>query len=207
MELTTLSLGVLASGEGTNLQAVIDACAGGEIPARVAMVISDREGSGALRRAGKAGIERHFVDRSRFPGKEDFESKIVSLLREAGVELVLLAGYMRLVGRAFVAAFPQRIMNIHPSLLPAFPGLESVRQALAYGVKVTGVTVHFVDEGLDTGPIIVQEPVVVREGEDETSLLERVHRVEHALYPRAIRLFAEGKLQVEDRIVKVEAGT
>ncbi len=185
----------------------MDAIAAGRLPAQVVVVLSDKQGAVALERARAAGIPAEFVDPASFPSREAFDRRLAERLKAYGVDLVVLAGFMRILSPAFVRAFPGRIMNIHPSLLPAFPGLHAQRQALEYGVKVSGCTVHFVDEGLDSGPIIMQAAVPVREGDTEESLAARILEQEHRLYPDAIRLFAEGRLQVEGRQVRIrEAG-
>lgn len=194
-----MRLAVLASGYGSNLQAIINGVTGGQIDGRVQVVISDRQDAYALQRARDHGIEALFVDPSSCSGREAYDREIVSLLQQRQVGLVILAGYMRLLSPYFVEAFAGRIMNIHPSLLPAFPGLDGVKQALAYGVKVTGCTVHFVDEGLDTGAIILQESVPVFDSDTEDSLHQRIHEVEHRLYPRAVQLFIQGKIKMDGR--------
>ncbi len=194
-----MRLAVLASGYGSNLQAIINAVQSGEIDGRVVIVISDQSNAFALQRAGDMGIEALFIDPSSFSGRDAYDREIVAQLQMRQVDLVILAGFMRLLSSHFVKEFKDRIMNIHPSLLPAFPGLDGVKQALAYGVKVTGCTVHFVDEGLDTGAIIVQEAVHVHDSDTEDSLLKRIHAVEHRLYPRAVQLFIKGKLILDGR--------
>lgn len=197
-------LGVLASGRGSNLQAIMDAIGRGELPAEVAVVVSNRPGVLALERARQAGIPAVTVDQAAYADKDAFERRLAEVLCEHRAELVILAGYMRILGRGFVAAFPGRIMNIHPSLLPAFPGLGAQRQALEYGVKVAGCTVHFVDEVLDSGPIILQAAVPVLGGDTVDTLSARILEQEHRLYPEAIRLFAEGRLRVEGRRVLIQ---
>ena len=194
-----MDLAVLASGYGSNLQAIINAVQNGEIDGRVAVVISDRKNAYALQRARDRGIEALFVDPREHEGRNAYDKAIVEILHNRKIRLVILAGFMRLLTAYFVQEFKGRIMNIHPSLLPAFPGLDGVKQALAYGVKVSGCTVHFVDEGLDTGPIILQEAVPVYDHDTEDSIHARIHQVEHRLYPRAIQLFIEGKLRLEGR--------
>lgn len=201
-----VTVGALASGRGTNLQAIIDAAAAGRIAARVAVVISDRRDAGALERARRAGIPALHVARRDYPGRERFEARIVSELQKHGVELVALAGYMRVVGPTLIGAFCGRIMNIHPALLPAFPGLEAQRQAWEHGVKVAGCTVHFVDSGMDTGPIIIQAAVPVREDDSAGDLAARILEQEHRIYPEAIGLYAAGRLRVEGRRVRVLGG-
>ncbi|MCL5289684.1 MAG: phosphoribosylglycinamide formyltransferase [Bacillota bacterium] len=198
-----LRVGVLASGRGSNLQAIMDSCSLGAIPAEVAVVISDKAGAYALERAGFAGIPAHFVDLKTFESKGDYERVVVKILQEHRVQLVCLAGYMRLVGEHLLKAYPNKIMNIHPALLPAFPGLHGQRDALAYGVKISGCTVHFVDEGMDTGPIILQAAVPVLDDDTEETLAARILEQEHRLYPEAVKLFAQGRLQVMGRKVLV----
>lgn len=198
-----LKVGVLASGSGTNLEAIARAIDEGAVPARIVLVLSDRADAYALERARRRGIPTRVVLASDLPDRPSYDHAVVEALREAGVELVVLAGYMKLVGPEFVEAFEGRIMNIHPALLPSFPGEHGVRDALEHGVKVSGVTVHFVDGGLDTGPIILQEAVAVEEGDDEETLHNRIHETEYRIYPRAISLFAQGRLKAERRRVRI----
>lgn len=198
-----LKLGVLASGSGTNLEAIARAIDDGAVPARIALVLSDNPRAFALERAKRWEIPTRVIELSDFGDRPAYDRAIVEALRDAGVELVVLAGYMKLVGDEIVDAFENRIMNIHPALLPSFPGEHGVPDALEHGVKVTGVTVHFVDKGLDTGPIIAQEAVNVAEGDNVETLHDRIHLSEYKVYPRAIRLFAEGRLTVEGRRVKI----
>lgn len=201
-----LKLGVLASGRGTNLQAIIDACEAPNFPAQVAVVISDNEDAMALDRARKHGIPAVYIA----PGKyrtwmePEIEQKMVDTLVAHGVDLVCLAGYMRVVHETLLQAFPQRIINIHPALLPSFAGLEGQRQALEYGCKVAGCTVHFVDSDVDAGPIICQAAVPVMEEDDVESLSHRILEQEHKIYPHAIRLIAEGKVTIQGRRVHIE---
>jgi len=189
-----LRVGVLASGRGSNLQAILDATRLPEFPARVVVVIADRERAMALERAAAAGVPGVFLDPKAYGDREAYDAAMLACLDEHGVELVCLAGFMRILGAAFVRRLRGRLINIHPSLLPAFPGLHAQRQALDHGVKVAGVTVHFVDEGVDTGPIIAQASVPVRDDDTEESLSERILVQEHRLYPDVIRRFAEGDL-------------
>lgn len=198
-----LRIGVLASGRGSNLQAIIDAIEAGKLDCRLAIVISDRADAQALERALKHGVKGVFVDPKAYPNREAFDQAVLGVLAENRVELVCLAGYMRVLSPTFVRALPGQIMNIHPALLPSFPGLHPQRQALQYGVKVSGATVHFVDEGVDTGPIICQAAVPVREDDTEETLAARILEQEHQLYPRAIRLYAEGRLSILARRVLV----
>lgn len=199
-------LGVLISGSGTNLENIAVRIEEGLLRARIAVVISNVEDAYGLVRASRHGLKAVFVDPRSFPDRSSYDRELVRILEENGVELVVLAGYMLLAGREMVEAFRDRMMNIHPALLPSFPGTSGVADALAYGVKVTGVTVHFVDEGLDTGPIILQEAVPVMEGDTVESLHQRIHEVEYRLYPEAIALFCAGRLRVEGRIVRILAG-
>lgn len=200
---TKLALGVLVSGRGSNLQAILDACARSAFPARVAVVISDRERAAALDRARAAGVEALWVNPKDFADRETFDAALVRELTARHVGLVCHAGFMRILSPVYVRAFAGRALNIHPSLLPAFPGLHAQRQALDHGVKVSGATVHFVDEGMDTGPIVVQAAVPIEPGDTEDTLAARILAQEHRLYPEAIRLFAERRLRIDGRRVIV----
>ena len=203
MRSTPLLLGILASGRGSNLQAIVDAIAAGRCPARVAVVVSDRKDAPALDRARQAGIRAAHLDPRAFPDRAAFDDAVAGVLDEQGVELVCLAGYMRVLSPEVVRRYRGRVLNVHPSLLPMFPGLHAQRQALEHGVKVAGATVHFVDEGVDTGPIVLQSAVPVLEGDTEASLEARILGEEHRLYPEAIRLYAEGRLEVVGRWVSI----
>ncbi|TWJ19907.1 phosphoribosylglycinamide formyltransferase [Geobacter argillaceus] len=200
----TVNIGVLVSGSGTNLQALIDAHESGKLPAHIACVISNRADAFALERAKKHGIPAIHLDHRSFSGRNEYDAALVNILHEHGVDLVVLAGFMRIVTPVLLNAFPNAVMNIHPALLPAFPGLHAQQQALEYGVKVAGCTVHFVDAGTDTGPIIVQATVPVLEGDSMESLSHRIQIEEHRIYPEAVRLFTEGRLRVEGRRVIVD---
>lgn len=201
-----MRIAVLASGSGTNLQAIIDKLhKNPNIDIEIAVVISDNRKAYALERARRAGIPAVFVDMKKFPSREAFDDEIDRILESYGVELVVLAGYMKVLQPKFVRKWRNKILNIHPALLPSFPGMHAVKQAIDYGVKVTGVTIHFVDEGVDTGPVIAQEPVRVRDDDTEETLLERIHQVEHRLYPEIIKLYAEGKIEVEGRKVRIKS--
>jgi phosphoribosylglycinamide formyltransferase-1 len=195
-----LNVGVLLSGSGTNLQAILDA-AGREYG--VVVVVSDRADAFGLERARAAGVPAVHIDPKVFEGREAFNQALVDSLREHQVELVCLAGFMRILSPSFVKAFSNRILNIHPALLPAFPGARAVRDALAWGVKVTGTTVHLVDEEVDHGPVVLQRAVAVEPSDTEETLHERIKAAEHELYPEAIRLFAAGRLKIEGRVVHV----
>jgi phosphoribosylglycinamide formyltransferase-1 len=199
-------LGVLVSGGGTNLQALLDACARPDYPAEVALVLSNVPTAGALERARKAGVPSKVVDHKAFGARADFERALGEALAAAGVELVCLAGFMRLLSADLLGRYPGRVLNIHPSLLPAFPGLHAQRQALERGVKVAGCTVHFVDAGMDTGPILAQAAVPVLPGDDEASLSARILQEEHRLYPLAVKLVATGAVRLEGPRVVTEVG-
>jgi phosphoribosylglycinamide formyltransferase-1 len=190
-------LGVLVSGGGTNLQAVLDAVAQGRLDARVAVVVSNVPGAGALERARSAGVEALVLDHTTFPDRTSFDAAVVEVLRARRVEAVVLAGFMRLVTPVLLGAFPYRIVNVHPALLPAFAGMHAQRQALDYGVRVAGCTVHFVDQGTDTGPIIAQVAVPVLDDDDEARLSARILAREHELLPQVLQWLAEGRVVVE----------
>ncbi|MEW6608143.1 MAG: phosphoribosylglycinamide formyltransferase [bacterium] len=198
-----LKIGILASGRGSNLQAIIDAVELGNLSADIAIVISDNKDAYALIRAQKYGIKTLFLDPKGFR-REDYDRKVVEVLQEENIELVVLAGFMRIITPYFVNAYKNRIMNIHPALLPSFPGLHGQRQAIDYGVKISGATVHFVDEGCDTGPIILQAAVNVENDDTEETLSGRILEQEHKIYPQAIHLYAEGKLKVIGRKVRIK---
>jgi phosphoribosylglycinamide formyltransferase-1 len=197
-------LGVLGSGKGSNFVAIAEACAAGELPAQVALVLSDVPDAGILARASERGIPARYLPPGKFRTRLDDETErnYITALREAGVDLVVLAGFMRVLKSQFLHAFAGRIVNIHPSLLPAFPGLESWKQALAYGVKVTGCTVHFVDAGVDAGPIIGQQTVPVLDDDTPETLHQRIHAAEHELYPRCVGAIARGEVSVTGRRVR-----
>lgn len=205
MSCPPLQLGVLASGRGSNLQAILDASAAGSLSAQVRVVVSDVPDAFALERARRAGVPAVFLDPQGPGGKAGFEERIVETLRRHGAACVALAGYMRVCGATLLAAYPGRIVNIHPSLLPAFPGLHVQRAALEHGARFSGCTVHFVDAGVDTGPIIIQAAVPILDADTEESLAARILRQEHRVYPRALQLLAEGRLRVEGRRVFVDS--
>jgi len=195
---------VLVSGRGTNLQALIDASRNGEIPGRITLVISDNPQALALQRAQEAGIPTVVLDYASFSGKKAYEEALLGVLEKEAPDLICLAGYMRIVGKAIISRYRYRILNIHPSLLPAFPGLEAQRQAVEYGVKVSGCTVHFVDEGMDTGPIVLQATCPVFDDDTAETLAARILQHEHEIYPRAVKLFLEDRLKIEGRKVLVK---
>ncbi len=203
-------LGILASGRGSNLQAVIDAIEGGSLSSRVAVVISNKRDAQALERARRHGAPDVFVDPKPFAGRpdgrEDYDHALLAVLHKHDVELVLLAGYMKIVTPVLINAYPDRMMNIHPSLLPSFPGLDVQQKALDWGVKVAGCTVHFVTDKVDEGPIIMQAAVPVLDGDTADTLSARILAQEHRIYPQAVQLFAEGRLTVEGRRVRIRGG-
>lgn len=199
-----LSIGMLVSGRGTNLQSIIDSVESKRLDAAVKIIISSNPEAYALERAKKHNIPFKVITKEQYPSKEAFDKEIVRTLKDSGVELVALAGYMRILSGIVINAFPMRIMNIHPSLLPSFTGLDVHRKALDYGVKFSGCTVHFVDEGLDTGPIIIQAAVPVLENDTPESLAKRILEEEHRIYPQAIRLYGEGRLVLKGRRVFVK---
>ena len=198
-------LGVLASGRGTNLQAILDACREGRIPGEVRVVISDVRNTRALERACSAGVPALYLDPGRFKTRLEPNAELAyaDCLKQYGVELVLLAGFMRILHKEFLSEFPERIMNIHPALLPAFPGLDAQRQALERGVRFSGCTVHFVDESVDGGPIILQSVVPVEQNDTVETLSERILEAEHKTYCDAIKLFCEGRLKIQGRRVRI----
>jgi len=198
-----MRLGVLASGSGSNLQAILDGCANGSIPAQVAVVICNVPGAKALQRAEAARVPTVLLDHKQFGSRDDYDRAVVAELRRHRVDLVCLAGFMRLIGPVLLTEFENKILNIHPSLLPAFPGLHAVRQALAARVRVSGCTVHVVDQGTDSGPILIQAAVPVLDGDSEETLAARILRQEHRCYPRAIALWAEGRVQLDGRSVRI----
>jgi len=198
-----LKLGVLASGRGSNFQAIIDAIEDGRLKASLALLIVDNPSAFAVERAKKHGIAHLCMAPRDFASRDAYYEAVAGELKERGVGLVILAGFMRVVGKPLLDAFPMRVMNIHPALLPSFPGLHGQRQALDYGARVSGCTVHFVDEGVDTGPIIIQAAVPVLPDDTEESLSERILAYEHRIFPEAIRLFSEGRIEVRGRRVVI----
>lgn len=191
-------LAVFVSGSGTNLQAIIDA----DIPSvEIMLVFSNNPEAYALERAKKHGIPSEVIDHKGYKSREEYDRDVLSAIEPYQIELIALAGFMRILSPAFVRAYKNRIINLHPALLPSFPGINAARQALEYGVKYTGVTIHFVDEGVDTGPIILQSVVPVHDDDTENTLLERIHEIEHRIYPQAIDLVAGGKISIEGRRV------
>lgn len=198
-----MKIGVLASGRGSNFQSIIDAIESGYLDASVGLLITDNPSAFALERAEKHGIEHLVMVPEKFSSRDEYFKYIAVELHKRGVELVVLAGFMRIVGKPLIDEFPSRIMNIHPALLPSFPGLHGQQQASDYGVKIAGCTVHFVDEGMDTGPVIIQAAVTVKDSDSAETLSARILKLEHRIYPAAIRYFAEGRIKVTGRRVKI----
>jgi len=198
-----MNIAVFCSGNGTNLQAIIDSQKKGSIKADIRLVVSDAPGCYALTRARNAGIKTLGVERKNFRTKRDFEQEILAALKKEDIGLVVLAGYMRMLSEDFIKAYENKILNIHPALLPSFKGTQGVKDAFTYGVKITGCTVHFVTFDMDAGPIVLQSAVKVTEDDTEETLAEAVHAEEHKIYPRAIQLFVEGKLKIEGRKVRI----
>ena len=200
-----INIGVLASGRGSNLEAILQACEEGRITGKVVVVVSDNPEAFALERARRRGVEALYIAPGKFRTKlePEIEQQYVKALKERNVDLLCLAGFMRVLHADFINAFPQRILNIHPALLPAFPGLHAQKQAFDYGVKIAGCTVHLVDEGVDAGPIVMQAAVPVMEDDDEESLAARILEQEHIIYAESIQLFAEGRLRIQGRRVQI----
>lgn len=194
---------VFISGNGSNLQAIIDAIKAGEIKAQLALVISSNDKAFGLKRAKAAGVPIKVFDPHNYTNRQSVDRDIVIELKALGIDFIVLAGYMRILTPYFVKQFPNKILNIHPSLLPAFKGAEGIKDAFTYGVKTTGVTVHFVTEKMDSGPIILQDSVKINEDDTLETLEDKIHRVEHRLYPKAVALLAEGRLKVKGRQVHI----
>lgn len=199
-----MRVAVLASGSGSNFSALVEALNVPGSPARVEVLLCNVPGAKVIERARAAGVEALVIDHKAHPSREGFDEAVAQALVDRKIELVCLAGYMRLVTPTFLRRFPGKVINIHPALLPSFPGLHGVRQAIAAGVRVAGCTVHFVDEGTDTGPIIAQAAVPVLPGDDETSLAQRIHAEEHRLYPAVVRAIARGDVQLEGKRVRLK---
>ena len=196
-----LKIGVIASGRGSNLQAIIDNIKSGKLEAQINVVICDKADAYALERARQAGIPAVSILRADYADKAAFEQAIIDCLKVYNVHLVVLAGFMRIISTDFIRQFPNRIINVHPALLPSFPGLHAQRQAVEYGAKLSGCTVHFVDEGMDTGPIIMQKAVEVVDTDDEDTLSDKILVCEHEIYSKVLQLYAEGRIQVVGRKV------
>jgi len=204
--LKKVGIGVLVSGSGSNLQSIIDHIEGGTLDAEIKVVLSNNPDAYALERCKKHRISSVVVDHRRFDCRENYDRRVVAILESSGVELVVMAGFMRILSPEFFRAFPRRIINIHPALLPAFPGMHVQQKALEYGVKFAGCTVHFADEGIDTGPIIIQSVVPVYDDDTAESLSARILKEEHRIYPQAIQYYAEGRIVIEGRKVLIRNG-
>jgi len=200
----TLRIGALASGGGSNVQSIIDQIETGKLHAEIVVLLSDNPDAGVLQRAERHGITHQVIEPHAFQAREDHDRAMIRALKEHNADLVVLAGYMRVISPEFVASFPGRIMNIHPALLPSFPGIHVQQKAADYGVRFSGCTVHFVDEGTDTGPIIIQAVVPLLPGDTGETLGGRILKQEHRIYPEAIRLFSQGRLKIEGRHVRVK---
>lgn len=198
-----VGIGVLVSGSGSNLQSIIDHIEGGRLDAEIKVVVSNNPDAYALERCKKHRIPSVLVDHRPFDSRESYDRRVIAILQSSGVELVVMAGFMRILSPEFFRAFPQRIINIHPSLLPAFPGIHVQQKAVEYGVKFAGCTVHFADEGIDTGPIIIQSVVPVHEDDTAETLASRILQEEHRIYPQAIQYYAEGRVVIEGRKVLI----
>ena len=196
-------LGVLVSGSGSNLQALIDHVEQGALDAEIRIVVSNNPCAFALERCRKHGIPSAIIDHREFPSRETFEDRLVDVLQSVGVDLVVMAGFMRILSRKFFQSFPMRVMNIHPALLPAFPGMHVQQKAVDYGVKFSGCTVHFADEGVDSGPIIIQAVVPVYDEDDAETLAARILSQEHRIYPQAVQYYAEGRIEFVGRRVRI----
>ncbi len=199
-----MNIAVFCSGNGSNFQAIADSVKHGEIKATISLMVCDNPEAFALERAKKAGIKSLLIERKNFSSKQEFEAETIKNLEKENIELICLAGYMRLVGPHLVQKYRHKILNIHPALLPAFKGTQGIKDALDYGAKVTGVSVHFVNAEMDHGPIILQQCLEVKDNDTEQSLAGRIHEIEHRLYPRAVKLFVEGRLKIEGRTVKID---
>ncbi len=198
-----LKIGVLASGRGSNFQALIDSLESGKINAEIGLLIVDNQNAYAIERAKKHSIEYLYIDPSNYPTKNEYYTEVANQFKKRDVELVVLAGFMRVVKKPLIDAYPNKIMNIHPALLPSFPGLHGQKDAVDYGVRISGCTVHFIDEGIDSGPIIIQAAVPVSFEDNEEILSQRILELEHKIYPEAVKLYSEGRLKIEGRRVRV----
>lgn len=199
----TLNIAVFASGNGSNFQAIVDAKQAGKLDVSIELLVCDKPQAKVVERAQQAGVETFIFTPKNYENREAYEAEILKRLQHKKIDLIVLAGYMRIITNTLIAPFYGKMINIHPSMLPSFPGINAMQQALDYGVKVTGVTVHFVDGGLDTGPIIAQEAIIVEEGETEATLAIKTHAVEQQLYSQVIQLIAQGKVEIHGRYVKI----
>ena len=198
-----MNIAIFASGRGTNFSAIVRAKKLGKILANISLLVCDNPQAAVISKAKRAGIEVFLIKRADFASKRDFEDRIIQRLEQANIDLIVLAGFMRILSSQFIQRFKFKILNIHPALLPSFKGTQGIEDAFNYGVKITGVTVHFVDEEMDHGPIILQQAVKIDENDTLHSLESKIHKIEHRIYPEAVRLFVEGKLRVEGRRVRI----
>ncbi len=198
-----INIAVFASGKGTNFSAIIKAVKKGTLKANLSLLVCDNPRAGVIARAKRAQVKVALIKREDFPGNKEFETEIIRILKQENIDLIVLAGFMRILGQEILSQYKNRIINIHPALLPSFKGAKGIKDAFDYGMKVTGVTVHFVDELMDHGPIILQQAIKVEESDTEESLEAKIHKLEHKIYPQALKLFTEGKLKIEGRKVKV----
>ena len=198
-----MNIAVFASGQGTNFSAIARSVKTGKIPANLSLLVCDNPKAKVIQKAKRAGVQIFLIKRADFASKRDFEDKIIQRLEEAKIDLVVLAGFMRILSGEFIQRFRLKILNIHPAILPSFKGTQGIEDAFNYGVKVTGVTVHFVDEEMDHGPIVLQRAVKIEQSDTLHSLESKIHKIEHKIYPEAIRLFIEGRLKVEGRRVRI----
>jgi phosphoribosylglycinamide formyltransferase-1 len=198
-----MNIAIFASGRGTNFSAIVRAKKLGKLSANISLLICDNPRALVIGKAKRAGVQVLLTKRRDFASKRDFEDRIIQRLKEAGIDLIVMAGFMRMLSPEFVQRFKFKILNIHPALLPSFKGTQAIEDAFNYGVKVAGVTVHFVDQEMDHGPIILQVPVKINDNDTLESLEAKIHKIEHKLYPEAVRLFVEGRLRVEGRRVKI----
>ncbi len=198
-----MKFAVFASGEGTNLQAIIDAVKAGDIKAELALVFSNKRNVGCLTKAKKAGIKTLCLIRDDYATPQSYDRDIVIHLKDEGIDFVVLAGYMKILSSYFIKQFPSKVLNVHPSLLPSYKGAKGIKDAFTYGAKVTGVTIHFVDSRMDHGPIIMQESIKIKEKDTLESLDEKIHSIEHRIFPKVIKMFVEGRLKVTGRKVQI----
>lgn len=198
-----MKFAVFASGEGTNLQAIIDAVKAGDIKAELALVFSNKRNVGCLKKAEEAGIKTLCLIRDDYATPQSYDRDIVIHLKDAGIDFVVLAGYMKILSAYFIKQFPSKVLNVHPSLLPSYKGARGIKDAFTYGAKVTGVTIHFVDSKMDHGPIILQESIKIKEKDTLESLDEKIHSIEHRIFPKVIKMFVEGRLKISGRKVQI----
>ena len=198
-----MNIAIFCSGNGSNFQAIVDAKKSGLFDANIALMVCDNKKAYAIERATSEEIKTLVLDIKDFDSKVSYEAEIIKALEKHNIDLICLAGYMRLLLPSFINKYKNRILNIHPALLPSFKGMHAIKDALSYGVKQTGVTVHFVNEDMDTGPIILQEPIIIEDSDTEKRLTAKIHELEHRLYPRCIKLFLEGKVKIEGRTVRI----